>query len=108
MLLPFRPHAHLESRILLAGEGFKWLYVTYLRKDGHPALSKGRYTAYDKLLAFSPIHGCHRGGAADFGPENTLYNYERCIKELKTHVLEVHFPALPLPNSNTLRTQADL
>lgn len=34
-----------------------------------------------------PMHVSHRGGASSFGPENTLYNYRRCI-ELGTDVLE--------------------
>jgi len=36
-----------------------------------------------------PIHVCHRGGAAAFGPENTLYNYRRCFHEVKTDMVEI-------------------
>lgn len=41
-----------------------------------------------------PLHACHRGGTHEFGPENTLFNYERCVKELNTHILEVSFSFL--------------
>lgn len=72
----------------------KEIYVRFLRQDCPPALVMGNYPASDKLLRRTTIHGCHRGGSSDFGPENTLYNYRRCVTELKTDVLEVQTRAL--------------
>jgi len=59
----------------------KYFYV-FLRPDNrnsYPLLSR---------LSF-PIHGTHRGGADQFGPENTLYNFRRCVSELNTDILEI-------------------
>jgi len=36
-----------------------------------------------------PAHGCHRGGASTFGPENTLYNFRRCVWECRTQIIEI-------------------
>jgi len=36
-----------------------------------------------------PVHGCHRGGASIFGPENTMYNFRRSVYECRTQLLEI-------------------
>jgi len=36
-----------------------------------------------------PVHGCHRGGSGEFGPENTMYNFRRCVWEHQTQLLEL-------------------
>jgi len=36
-----------------------------------------------------PAHCCHRGGCRDFGPENTMWNYRRSVKEFQTQLLEI-------------------
>jgi glycerophosphoryl diester phosphodiesterase len=60
----------------------KYLYVRFIRFDEvfHcPVLQNLSY----------PVLGAHRGGAHEFGPENTMYNYRRCVNELKVGVLEI-------------------
>eukprot|EP01125_Pyxidicula_operculata_P020802 TRINITY_DN7798_c0_g1_i2.p1 TRINITY_DN7798_c0_g1~~TRINITY_DN7798_c0_g1_i2.p1 ORF type:complete len:304 (-),score=38.53 TRINITY_DN7798_c0_g1_i2:45-956(-) len=61
----------------------KYSYVNYIRKD----VSRMKTSTLARLRY--PAHGSHRGGAGDFGPENTLYNYTRCVRELKTNILEI-------------------
>jgi len=36
-----------------------------------------------------PAHCCHRGGSGDFGPENTMYNFRRCVWEFNTQIIEI-------------------
>jgi len=61
---------------------FKYVYIKFLRHDVPTALPLWKHLRF-------PAHGCHRGGGSHFGPENTLYNYIRCVSELKTEVLEM-------------------
>jgi glycerophosphoryl diester phosphodiesterase len=34
-------------------------------------------------------HCCHRGGSGDFGPENTMFNFRRCVWEFNTQIIEI-------------------
>jgi len=60
----------------------KHFYVMVLRPD-----SAMKYPLLDRLVY--PAHGSHRGGAHLFGPENTMYNFRRCVNELGTDILEI-------------------
>jgi len=60
----------------------KYIYVRFIRWDDAfycPVYSKLKY----------PVLGAHRGGAHTFGPENTMYNYKRCVHELRAQILEI-------------------
>jgi len=46
------------------------------------------YSYIEKSGGF-PAHGCHRGGSGDFGPENTMYNFRRCVWECNCQILEI-------------------
>lgn len=46
----------------------KYFYIYFWRKDANPDLPV--------LKRFNKtVHGSHRGGAWEFGPENTLFNF---------------------------------
>jgi glycerophosphoryl diester phosphodiesterase len=64
----------------------KYFYIFFLRKDADPNVPIMR-----KLK--KNVHGSHRGGACEFGPENTLFNYRRVVNELKTEILEIDLRA---------------
>lgn len=88
---------------------FRSMYTRFVRPDVPRGDEAGRFPAWDHLHSLPrPIHGCHRGGAAAFGPENTMYNYQRCIDELHTHLLEVRvynaFFSLHAPLQNFSRS----
>jgi len=60
----------------------KFIYVRFIRGDevfNCPVYAKLKY----------PVLGAHRGGAQSYGPENTMYNYRRCVNELKVQILEI-------------------
>jgi len=46
---------------------------------------------YQKIEALGgfPLHCSHRGGAEEFGPENTLYTYHKSVTEHQTGLLEI-------------------
>jgi len=48
------------------------------------------FPVYARLLKSGgfPAHSSHRGGAEQFGPENTMYNFRKCVWECSTQVLE--------------------
>jgi len=60
----------------------KFIYVRFIRFDEEfncPLYSRLNY----------PVLGAHRGGSQSYGPENTMYNYRRCVHELGVDVLEI-------------------
>jgi len=60
----------------------KFIYVRFIRFDevfNCPVYTKLHY----------PVLGAHRGGSQSYGPENTMYNYRRCVNESRVQVLEI-------------------
>jgi len=38
-----------------------------------------------------PVHGCHRGGSEEYGPENTMHTFRNSVYKYNTQLLELDF-----------------